>query len=89
MAAASARSKVLVLNAGSSSLKFQVFSLGRAPAAVQGVSGPGGASAAASGGGLQAVAAGLCERIGDPAGDASMQASGGCRVDGPAAAKRE
>lgn len=89
-AAAGARSKVLVLNAGSSSLKFQVFSLERASAAgVQGASGPGGAWAAGDGGGgggggnadgLQAVAAGLCERIGDPSGEASMQARSGCLV---------
>ena len=43
-----ARNKLLVLNAGSSSLKFKLFEKG------------------AGGGGLQALASGLCERIGDP-----------------------
>ncbi|KAL4447431.1 hypothetical protein ABPG75_004650 [Micractinium tetrahymenae] len=73
---AAPRSKVLVLNAGSSSLKFKVFQwLGAGAGAGASAAA---ASAAASGvPELQPVAAGLCERIGDPAGGAVMRASAG------------
>lgn len=56
MAAGAVRNKIMVLNAGSSSLKFKLFEMGA------GGGGGGGAAAA-----LKAVASGVCERIGDPA----------------------
>lgn len=56
MAAAAARNKIMVLNAGSSSLKFKLFEMG--------AGGGAGAGAATA---LKAVASGVCERIGDPA----------------------
>lgn len=66
---ATPRSKVLVLNAGSSSLKFKVYQWLGAGA------GAAGGAPAADGGTpqLQPLAAGLCERIGDPAGGAVMR----------------
>lgn len=51
MAAAAARNKIMVLNAGSSSLKFKLFQMGEG----------GGVDTA-----LKAVASGICERVGDP-----------------------
>lgn len=69
---AAPRSKLLVLNAGSSSLKFKVFQWLGAGAGASGTAA--GASAAAGGSPeLQPLAAGLCERIGDPAGGAVMR----------------
>lgn len=44
------RNKLMVINAGSSSLKFKLFQLGGAAAAQ----------------GLQVLASGICERVGDP-----------------------
>lgn len=61
-----ARTKLLVLHAGSSSLKFKVFGVGGAGSG----GGPGPAAGAPS---LQPIAAGLCECIGDPAGGAVMR----------------
>jgi acetate kinase len=58
-----ARNKLLVLNAGSSSLKFKLYEL---------------VGAAAGGSKLQPTAAGLCERVADPAGGAVMRV--GCRL---------
>lgn len=69
---AAPRTKLLVLNAGSSSLKFKVYRwLGAsADTAAGAASGSGAAGGAAD---LQPLAAGLCERIGDPAGGALMR----------------
>lgn len=55
--------KLLVLNAGSSSLKFKLYEL---------------AGARSGGAKLQPIAAGLCERVADPAGGAVMRV--GCRL---------
>lgn len=44
------RNKLMVINAGSSSLKFKLFQMGQA----------------GEGGALSAIASGVCERVGDP-----------------------
>lgn len=64
----SARNKVLVLNAGSSSLKFKLYQQNGGAAG-------GAAGAAQAAAPLQTLSAGLCERIGDPAGGALLRAS--------------
>jgi acetate kinase len=81
----SARNKVLVLNAGSSSLKFKLYQQSGGAA---GGSGAAGATRAAAQ--LQTISAGLCERIGDPSGGALLRASAnsdrwrkGTRVEEP------
>ena len=51
------RNKLMVINAGSSSLKFKLFQLGEAGA--QGLKASGAQ-------GLKAIASGICERVGDP-----------------------
>lgn len=93
------RNKVLVINAGSSSLKFKLFGLNRAAGALGGgleaASAGSGRSAEAVGSaadsagsaaagpasgaksGLHPIASGLCEKIGDPSGDALMRVSFG------------
>lgn len=77
--ASALRNKVLVLNSGSSSLKFKLYQVGSeaaANAAKKGRSG-GAAAAAAAARRLHPIAAGLVERIGDPEAEAVMRASYG------------